>query len=152
MKIEDLEGASRSQPGALRRALQQIQTWCTGIEQSTGLNPLAPAGGGQFRVAPPPLCAMTVEAVSGLFVVVIELNDQLTGPVLHQIKMSSSIPFERSPDVVTFKNVPDCRFPIASVPNTSKYFAFRSRYYNSDYNASQTLIGGAVFNGVESGP
>ena len=144
MKIEDIEGASRLDGSAIRRALQKLQNWATGMELAIGVDPLAPTGS-RVRTAPPPLARLTVYGGSGRFVLSIDLPPDAIGPMLHEIKSSDTVPLAASTDIVTFPINPATYTEILA-PNITRYFQIRSRYYTSDFN--QPKITEAVFSGA----
>lgn len=140
MKLEEIDSASRGH-APLRRLLQKIQEWATGMEQATGVGPLPPAQGGVPRVAPPPKSQLSVNGTSGRFEISIVLAEDLIGPVIHEIKISETLPFIASTTVETLPENPSTSVVIFD-PNVTKYFQLRSRYYTSDWNGP--VITGAI--------
>ncbi len=133
----------------LRRALQRIQDWCSGVERAVGIDPLAQAkggvGAGAVRVAPPPAATLTVVGGGGTFAVAIDLPDNVTGPVINELKVSATVPFKGSSTVNKYPLNPATYLTI-NIPNTTFYFQLRSRYYTSDFN--QPVVFGPVSSGA----
>jgi hypothetical protein len=150
LKIEDLEGTSQGRPGSVRRAFNSVQSYLTSLEKALGFSPDAAPGGGKLRVAPPPLCSFMVTGMGGRYIVEITLHPDLTGPVLHELKSSDTLPVKGSDTVETYPENPATYIEI-TLPNTSKYFQLRTRYYTSEFNQPQVsdLIDGEAFDCCE---
>lgn len=145
MKIEDLEGAIKGN-NSLKRALQYIEKWGSALEKRLGVEaiPQASIANEGVGVLPPPLCPFTVSGASGRFIITINVPDSVKGPVVHQIKTSSSVPFSNSTDVITYPDNPATMIEIYE-GDVTKFIQLRSRYYTSDYNKPQVNSGTVVW-------
>lgn len=143
MKINDLDGAAKNNSG-LRRALLYIETWATALETKIGVEAISVASNANKGkgVAPPPLCSFTAQGATGRFIITITVPSSVAGPVVHQIKTSSTLPFAASPDVITYPDNPSTIVEIYE-GDVSKFIQVRSRYYTSDYNAPVVTISNA---------
>lgn len=136
MTLDELEGASKGNP-ALRRVLQQVQDWMTGVEKQTGTRPLAGAVS-TFKPNPPALAKFTVTAVGSNFVIQITNPPGVIG-VLHQLIGATTIPIQASTNIIMSGPAPDLQVVIPN-PATTRYWQLRSKFQNSDYNDPQ--VGG----------
>lgn len=136
MTLDELEGAAKNNP-PLRRVLQQIQDWMTGIEKQFGSRPLGGAQA-QFKSDPPPLATFTVAAVGEHYTIFITNPPGVTG-ILHQLIGGTTLPVSASANIITRGPAPDLAYTIVD-PSTTRYWQLRSKFTNSDYNQPQ--IGG----------
>lgn len=134
MKLGEIEGAA-GKNAALRRVLQAIETWGTGIEKGVGLNPLAPGHVGSRKLATPPLADFTVIGVDGHYVVDIT-NPLNVATMYHEVRAATTVPIVASNDIIVRGPFIDSHLDIID-PNTTRYFQLRSRFANSEYNAPQ---------------
>lgn len=143
MKLSEIESASKSNP-SLRRILQMIETWGTGMEDHLGFNPQAGSQAKNKRVGPPMLANMTIEGVDGHFSIQITNPVGAAGQILHEIKGSPTVPIVKSTDLIVRGPSSDLQYDIID-PGVSRYFQLRSKYAYSDFNQPQ------VFPSVSSG-
>lgn len=144
MKIEEIDAAAGKNV-SLRRALQKLQSWMTGVELTTGWDPLASATDGVIRQMPPPLATFTVTGVGGVFRLSITLPAGLTGLPLHEIKVSETSPFMVSQTVETMPLTPGTYLELTRSP-ALLYFQLRSKYLISDFN--RPIVVGPVASGA----
>lgn len=153
MNIDELNGAANKN-SALRRALLSIQTWATALENRIGVEaiPKASVSKSGKGVEAPPLCSFTVDGATGRFIITIVVPKSVSGPVVHQIKTSSTLPFASSTDVITYPDNPATIVEIYE-GNVTKFIQVRSRYYTSDYNQPVVIVASvAAFNGDDFHP
>lgn len=143
MKLEEIDAAA-GKNSSLRRVLSKIQSWATGLENTIGVDPNSLAGG-DTRLQAPPQVTPTITGAHGRFLIALELPATAIGPMLHEISISTTIPFLNSETVVKLPSNPATYVEVTS-PNSTKYFQIRSRYYASDFNQPRVI--GPISSGV----
>lgn len=105
--------------------------------QNIGTDPVAAQQSQRAERVPPPAPAeFQVTGGGGNFYITLTNPPLANGIIYHEIQSSSTLPFTASLDLQTYGPNPATSVTISD-PSVSKYWRWRSKYANSEYNRWQ---------------
>jgi hypothetical protein len=147
--LGDIEGAARNNP-QLRALLKALIDQANLQAQNIGTDPVAAQQSSRNqRVALPGLAELVVTGDNGNFYLTLVNPERANGIIYHEVQSSTTLPFTTSLDLSTYGPSPATARTVND-PSQTKYWRWRSKYANSEFNRWQQLPD-AVFSGAGGG-